>query len=886
MIGQTISHYKILEKLGEGGMGVVYKAQDTKLNRTVALKFLPDHVNQDPAAKERFLQEAQAAAGLNHPNICTIYGVDEHEGHLFISMEYVEGGTLREKLPFTRIDEAIAVASQIGEALQEAHAKGIVHRDVKADNIMLTSKGQAKVMDFGLAKLKGSLKVTRTSSTVGTLGYMAPEQIQGGEVDHRSDIFSFGVLLFEMITGRLPFRGEHEAAIVYSIVNEEPQDITALVPHVPPIVTNLIQRCLEKDPAERYQHFDDIVADLKRAQRKTSKVMRSSPDMKPVAGESVESAESSSPPKATADILKKPLPLIGGAIIGLALIVLLVWSLSGPSLPQFNPNMEISTLQIPAIEYYYPGISPDGKWLTFPGSDMNGKWDIYMMLIETGESKRITNDSTANLGGASTARFSPDGTLIAYGRRDPKTFTVSVCVVSVLTGQVRVVADSGVSPRWSPADNRIFYYRSGRGTFGGQTKWREYWSVSAKGGDERVEYIDSLAEGATTLFSFGVSPDSKNLAFTRPTGGQGNEVFILNLETRKERQLTRDGKSIDEVVWADNGYMFYTSDRTGNFNIWAIPEDGGEPVQVTKGAGPDNGLTFSKAANRIVFSQRTPVNTAWMVRANGTEQRQLFPEENIWQMQLSPDGKKLVLVVANSLGQRTLMVRDFGGGNQEMLLPPDSSWNRSNPQWSPNGKMVAYDEFRPNSTERHTKVIDVAGGRRVRDLGNNILFNRWLSDTTLSVSRNTSTDPDRPQYTSLRVLNLNSGSETVFFRDTVSARPVLSNTAILYSDQDGIRLLSMDTFHKNPSAEGKLLIRFSEFSFLRTSDSWLYYRTPKRDALWRMNYRTGKRSKITDLRPADNTFFDQPGYNDEILTYVVSKTKTSIVKIDNVFIEN
>ncbi len=275
MIGQTISQYKILEKLGEGGMGVVYKAHDVKLDRTVALKFLPDRVTMTETEKVRFVQEARAAAALNHSNICTIYNVEESGGTMFMVMEYIDGGTLRGKIPFAKADDAVVAAMQIAEALQEAHAKGIVHRDIKADNVMLTSKGQAKVMDFGLAKLKGSLKLTKTSSTVGTLGYMAPEQIQGGEVDHRSDIFSYGVLLFEMLTGKLPFRGEHEAAMVYSIVNEEPQDIAGLVPELSPIVVNLIQRCLEKDPANRYQHFDDIAADLRRSRQKTSRVMRS-----------------------------------------------------------------------------------------------------------------------------------------------------------------------------------------------------------------------------------------------------------------------------------------------------------------------------------------------------------------------------------------------------------------------------------------------------------------------------------------------------------------------------------------------------------------------------------------------------------------------------------
>lgn len=285
MIGQTISHYKILDKIGEGGMGVVYKAQDIKLDRSVALKFLPAHVSVNAETKARFLQEAKAAAALNHPNICTIYGVDESEqpdktglagGKMFIAMEYIEGGTLRAKLPFAKIDDAVAIAIQIGEALQEAHAKGIVHRDVKADNIMLTSKGQAKVMDFGLAKLKGSLKLTKTSSTVGTLGYMAPEQIQGGTVDNRSDIFSFGVLFFEMLTGRLPFRGEHEAAMVYSIAHEQPEMLTKFLPDAPDALTHVLGRALEKDPEDRYQSAADMVSELRRSQKKTTRVVRTS----------------------------------------------------------------------------------------------------------------------------------------------------------------------------------------------------------------------------------------------------------------------------------------------------------------------------------------------------------------------------------------------------------------------------------------------------------------------------------------------------------------------------------------------------------------------------------------------------------------------------------
>ena len=276
MIGQTISHYRILEKLGEGGMGVVYKAQDLTLDRIVALKFLPPRASESPETKARFLQEAKAAAALNHPDICTIHGVEEHDGTMFIVMEYIQGGTLRNAIAKGNLsmDNALAMAVHIGEALQEAHSKGIVHRDIKADNIMLTARGQAKVMDFGLAKLKGSLKLTRTSSTVGTLAYMAPEQIQGGEVDSRSDIFAFGVLLFEMLTGRLPFRGEHEAAMMYSILNEAPDSLSIHIPDASPELLHILNRSLEKNPEDRYQSVGEMVIDLHRLRKETTKVFR------------------------------------------------------------------------------------------------------------------------------------------------------------------------------------------------------------------------------------------------------------------------------------------------------------------------------------------------------------------------------------------------------------------------------------------------------------------------------------------------------------------------------------------------------------------------------------------------------------------------------------
>src|SRR3989304_10288310 len=287
MIGKTVAHYKIQEKLGEGGMGVVYKAQDTKLDRLVALKFLPQSVASDSVERERFIHEAKAASALNHPNITTIYEIGEHDSQLFIAMELVEGETLKQTAARNslRLEKVIDIGVQICDALSSAHEKGIIHRDIKSDNIALTPKRLVKIMDFGLAKLKGASKLTRTGSTVGTAAYMSPEQAQGTEVDHRTDIFSFGVVFYELITGKLPFTGEHQAAIIYSICNEEPEPLARFRSGVPESLQRVADKVLAKAADERYQHLADLSADLKRIRRELSSGVKEAPksDKKSVA---------------------------------------------------------------------------------------------------------------------------------------------------------------------------------------------------------------------------------------------------------------------------------------------------------------------------------------------------------------------------------------------------------------------------------------------------------------------------------------------------------------------------------------------------------------------------------------------------------------------------
>jgi len=269
MIGQTILHYRILEKLGEGGMGVVYKAEDTKLKRTVALKFLPPDISEHPQEKARFIQEAQAASSLNHPNVTTIHGIETSPQGDFIVMECVEGRTLKEIIEEQelKVREVLDIGVQVCEGLTAAHEKGIVHRDIKSSNIMLTPKGRVKIMDFGLAKRKDAEQITQTPSTLGTVAYMSPEQASGEQVDRRSDIFSLGVVLYEMLTGRLPFEGEHIAAIIYSILNEDPQPIARYNSRVSGKLEEVVRKALSKDRDERYQHSDDLMADLRHERR-------------------------------------------------------------------------------------------------------------------------------------------------------------------------------------------------------------------------------------------------------------------------------------------------------------------------------------------------------------------------------------------------------------------------------------------------------------------------------------------------------------------------------------------------------------------------------------------------------------------------------------------
>lgn len=878
MIGSTISHYKILEKLGEGGMGVVYKALDTKLNRTVALKFLPDRVQKDPDAKARFLQEAQAAAALNHPNICTIYGVDEQDGQLYMAMEFVDGGTLRDSsgLVTGKVQDAVKMAVQIGDALQEAHAKGIVHRDIKADNIMLSAKGQAKVMDFGLAKLKGALKLTRTSSTVGTLGYMAPEQIQGGSVDPRSDIFSFGVLLFEMLTGRLPFRGEHEAAMMYSILNEAPESVQNYIPDASPDLSHILARALEKDPEDRYQSMADMVSELRRLLKQSSKVSRASiPVMAaapPPSSGTVPIQQTSAPSAPRNNTL-----LIGAGIAVVALVIagLVYVTTFGPSI-ELNPDMTVKVLDVPIADVDYPGLSGDGNWITFTTRPRDGVGRVYLMNTGGGEPRAVVADSGVSY---EMADLSFDASRIVYtafpirGNGIP-----SIYITSALGSGTRLLADTAVLSRWQPNGERVFFFKPVDATPTGKVNLA---SISADGTDLKIEVEDAWGTGMGNIgrISLSVSYDGRYIAWLHTfLPERYQEIIVGDRETGEQTQMTHDKKNIDEVCWTSDDNIIFSSNRSGNTNLWIVPASGGDPVQITKGSGPDLGIRISKDRRKLLYYVNENVGNLWAGSLATGVARQITNDDKVrYTTSFSPEGDRIAYgqTGGDELRQtQAIYVSNVNGSGRVELTSPTLDLVHS-PVWSPDAKRIAYSfrERRDSTQTNITYVVDIArpGASKRIGAGTPIM---WL-------------DNDRVITVSLQgTLILSISNETVerVFRDSTAGFPVRGGTHFFYRDHhvgyEGRWIVRIDE-RFNPIGEPRKLMGLPQFATSRDREYVVYLDD---QGLWKVMLPSGVKQRIrnTFAGLTVQTSFTLNPKTQEIV-YGVNRQRAKLVMLENPF---
>jgi len=726
--GTKLGPYEILSALGAGGMGEVYKARDSRLDRFVAIKVLPADKLTDPERKRRFIQEARAASALNHPNIVTIYDVGSENGVEFLAMELVAGRTLEDLTPRDgfRIPEMLRYAVQAADALAKAHAAGIVHRDLKPGNVMVTGDGLVKVLDFGLAKLSASFAgdgqqsdgartvgpASEAGLIVGTASFMSPEQAEGRPVDARSDIFSFGAVLYEMATGQRAFRGDTAMSTISAILRDEPKAISQVRGEVPAELERVIKRCLRKDPARRFQTMADLKVALEELKEES------------------DSGTLTGVPRATAPparVNMRTMVLVFGGVVlaaGAAAGWLAMRKTAAPVAVMQRP--------VPLTSYtgeeLQPSFSPDGSQVVFAwNGEKQDNYDLYVKVVGPGAPLRLTTD----LGADFSPKWSPDGRTIAFGRGHADG-TLSVMLIPALGGPERTLARF----RRIRADTMLDWSPDG--------KWLV---VAGKTGDDptRLHSI-SIESGevrpltnpppSVTDVEPAFAPDGRSIAFARWTGMNLAEVWVLKVSGTLEplgepRKLPIEGSFARGPAWtADGREILYSSGLDVRSNIYRTPADGSGPSHLIEAFGDGvTGPSLSSSSRRLAFSRQLRNSNIWRL---DLQARTHAPEAIISSTsreaspQYSPDGKRIVFY-SNRSGLNQIWVCDADGTRAAQLTSMTGNITGT-PRWSADGKQISFDSN--TGSDWQIYVMDADGGKPkplTNDKANNFVAS-WSRD--------------------------------------------------------------------------------------------------------------------------------------------------------------